>query len=255
MNYDDDGRVRLGHSGAFDLGAATAVTLLPAESLGIVVLTNAAPIGVPEAVSASFFDLVLKGKIEKDWLAVFGPIFAALAKPAYGTATDDTKPPALKSPPLPSETYLGTYRNDYFGDLEVVEQDGALLLRIGPKMNNDRHRAKSTAGTGRIGHGSATHQTANLCSKLNCASLPRPQGRAGALNLEDDSGRHEDLGTTEITEITERRIRRRETRPRRWMPLTDLPGILSVISVISVVGGVCVSVTLRCLTPRFPGVS
>ena len=24
-----------------------------------------------------------------------------------------------------------------------------------------------------------THQTANLCSKLNCASLPRPQGRAG----------------------------------------------------------------------------
>ena len=49
-----------------------------------------------------------------------------------------------------------------------------------------------------------THQTANLCSKLNCASLPRPQGRAGALNLEDDSGRHEDLGTTEVTEITER---------------------------------------------------
>ena len=24
--------------------------------------------------------------------------------------------------------------------------------------------------------GGATHQTANLCSKLNCASLPRPQG-------------------------------------------------------------------------------
>jgi CubicO group peptidase (beta-lactamase class C family) len=136
VNYDDDGRVRLGHSGAFDVGAATAVTLLPAASLGIVVLTNAAPIGVPEAVSASFFDLVLKGKIEKDWLEVFGPIFAALAKPAYGTATDYTKPPALKSPPLPSETYLGTYRNDYFGDLEVMEQNGALLLRIGPKMNS-----------------------------------------------------------------------------------------------------------------------
>ena len=40
------------------------------------------------------------------------------------------------------ETYLGTYRNDYFGDLEVVEQDGALLLRIGPKRNSFalRHR-------------------------------------------------------------------------------------------------------------------
>lgn len=136
VNYDDNGRVRLGHSGAFGLGAATAVTLLPAESLGIVVLTNAAPIGVAEAVSASFFDLVLNGKIEKDWLEVLQPIFDSLAKPAYGTATDYTKPPALKSPPLPLETYFGTYRNDYFGDLAVVEKDGALLLRLGPKRNS-----------------------------------------------------------------------------------------------------------------------
>lgn len=136
VNYEDDGRVRLGHSGAFDLGAATAVTLLPAEGLGIVVLTNAAPMGVPEAVGASFFDLVLEGKIEKDWLEAFRPIFAAMAKPPYGTETDYTKPPAAKSPPSPSETYLGTYRNDYFGDLEVVEKGGALLLRIGPKRSS-----------------------------------------------------------------------------------------------------------------------
>ena len=142
MNYQDDGRVRLGHSGGFDLGAATAVTLLPAESLGIVVLTNAAPIGVPEAVSAGFLDLVQKGKIEKDWLEVFQPVFAAMARPAYGTASDATKPPTPSSPPSPSETYLGIYRNDYFGDLEVVQQDEALLLRIGPKRKSFalRHR-------------------------------------------------------------------------------------------------------------------
>ena len=46
-------------------------------------------------------------------------------------------------------------------------------------LSTSRQRAKSTAGTERIGHGGATHQTANLCSKLNYASLPRPQGRAG----------------------------------------------------------------------------
>ena len=82
-----------------------------------------------------------------------------------------------------------------------------------------RHRARSTASTGRIGHGSATHQTASLWGKLNRASLPRPQVRAGALNLGDDLGRYEDLITTErpfgCPEITERRIRRRKTRPRR----------------------------------------
>src|SRR5208283_880226 len=31
----------------------------------------------------------------------------------------------------------------------------------------------------------AQYQTAYLCSKLNCASLPRPQGLAGPLNLGD----------------------------------------------------------------------
>jgi CubicO group peptidase (beta-lactamase class C family) len=133
VSYDDRGRVHLSHSGGFDLGAATAVTLLPSEGLGIVVLTNAAPIGVPEAISASFIDLVLRGKAEKDWLKFLQPLFAELSRPAYGNAVDYRKPPARKSPPLPWGTYLGTYRNPYFGDLEVVEQGGGLLLRLGPK--------------------------------------------------------------------------------------------------------------------------
>jgi CubicO group peptidase (beta-lactamase class C family) len=136
VNYDDKGRVGLGHSGGFDLGAATVVSLLPSEDLGIVVLTNGAPRGVPEAISASFFDLVLRGKIEKDWVEVFQHHFEALFKPAYGTATDYRKPPARKSPPLPAKAYLGTYGNAYYGDIEVVEKEGALLLRMGPKKTS-----------------------------------------------------------------------------------------------------------------------
>jgi CubicO group peptidase (beta-lactamase class C family) len=133
VSYDAGGRVQWSHSGAFALGAATAVALLPSEDLGILVLTNAAPVGAPEAVCAGFFDLVLKGKVEKDWLEELRPIFVAMSKPAYGTAADYSKPPADKSPPLPLDTYVGTYRNDYFGDLEIVEKDGALVLRVGPK--------------------------------------------------------------------------------------------------------------------------
>jgi hypothetical protein len=48
----------------------------------------------------------------------------------------------------------------------------------------------------------------NLCGELVCASLPRPQHEVVAPNLGDDSGKHEDHGTTESTEITERRTRR-----------------------------------------------
>lgn len=129
VSYDDQGRVRLGHSGGFELGAATVVNLIPSEHLGIVVLTNASPIGVPEALAASFLDLVLTGKTERDWVKLFGGLFEAAAdKP-----TDYSTPPAKKSPPLPADVYVAAYRNDYFGDIEIVEADGTLLLRSGPK--------------------------------------------------------------------------------------------------------------------------
>jgi CubicO group peptidase (beta-lactamase class C family) len=133
VSYDDKGRVRLSHSGAFDLGAATAVSLLPSEGLGIVVLTNAAPEGVPETIAASFFDLVLTGKVEKDWGALYRRAFKELSRPAYGTGTDYRRPPTQKSPRLPSEAYLGIYGNAYFGEIDVVEEDGQLSLRMGPK--------------------------------------------------------------------------------------------------------------------------
>lgn len=133
VSYDGRGRVRLGHSGAFDLGAATAVYLLPSEDLGIVALTNGSPIGVPESVCLSFLDLALEGKVERDWLAFVQPIFAAMNAPEYGTAVDYAKPPAQPSPALPPDVYVGSYRNDFFGDIEIVARKGGLVLRQGPK--------------------------------------------------------------------------------------------------------------------------
>ena len=41
-------------SGAFTLGAATTFHVIPSANVGIVVLTNAAPIGVPELLAAEF---------------------------------------------------------------------------------------------------------------------------------------------------------------------------------------------------------
>jgi CubicO group peptidase (beta-lactamase class C family) len=133
VGADNQGRVRLGHSGAFNLGAATTVYLLPSENLGIIVLTNAAPIGVVEAVALSFLDLALEGKVERDWRTFLEPIFAAINAPEYGTAVDYTKPPAQPSPALPLEAYVGTYRNDFFGEIELVSQNGGLILKQGPK--------------------------------------------------------------------------------------------------------------------------
>src|SRR5262249_9809685 len=100
VGHDPAGRLTLNHSGAFDLGAATFVALVPGEGLGIVVLTNGAPIGVPEAVALSFLDLVHDGKLGRDWFATMTPAFAELARPRYGTRGGYQEEPAGKPPPL-----------------------------------------------------------------------------------------------------------------------------------------------------------
>jgi CubicO group peptidase (beta-lactamase class C family) len=134
IDYDPEGRVHWGHSGGFDLGAATCVNLLPAQQLGIVALTNTQPIGVPEAVNRSFLDLVLTGKVEKDWLTLYGQLMATALAPIYGTAVDYTKPPAQPSAALPSTAYVARYRNDLFGPIEIIIGDQGLWLKLGPQQ-------------------------------------------------------------------------------------------------------------------------
>ena len=133
VSYDDQGRVFWKHSGAFFLGERTEVALLPAEDLGIAVLSNAAPTGIPEGMNQSFFDLLLKGKLEKDWIKLANQMFEEMVKNSVGYTTDYAKPPARVSPALPFEAYAGAYHNTYFGDVEIAPKDGALLLRLGPK--------------------------------------------------------------------------------------------------------------------------
>jgi CubicO group peptidase (beta-lactamase class C family) len=133
VSCDEKGRVFWSHSGAFVLGVRTEVVLLPSEQVGIAVLSNASPTGVPEGMTKSFFDLLLRGKIEKDWVDLGNRLFTEQMKTDTGYATDYSSPPAPKSPALPFDAYIGVFRNAYFGDMEIVEKDRALVLRMGPK--------------------------------------------------------------------------------------------------------------------------
>jgi len=133
VNYTSEGLVRLSHSGAFNLGAATVVNMLPGESLGIVVLTNAHPIGLPESIAASFLDLVQFANIQRDYFALYRPIFATVIDaPNYGTLVDYSNPPANRLSALPATAYLGTYRNNYFGEIAIAAREGKLALLLGP---------------------------------------------------------------------------------------------------------------------------
>ena len=132
VGYDDHGRLTLSHSGAFDLGAATSVTLLPSEQLGLVALTNAAPVGVPEAVSRTFLDIAQDGKPSVDWLGLFGKLFAQLDQQGR-SKVDYSKPPAHPVPARPQRAYIGTYASTYYGRLTVRAGAHGLVMRLGPR--------------------------------------------------------------------------------------------------------------------------
>jgi CubicO group peptidase (beta-lactamase class C family) len=108
VNYDTEGRLRLGHSGAFALGAGTCVLLF------------------------TFTDLALYGKATQEWLQLFKKLFANPAAVGVTFGADYSRPPTSPTPPLANNAYLGTYTNKFFGDIQIVEKDSGLAIVEGP---------------------------------------------------------------------------------------------------------------------------
>lgn len=133
VDRDDAGRLFLRHSGEFNLGIRTEVALLPREKLGIAILTNAAPTGLPEGITETFFDLVLLGRPRRDWVAFANGVFERMDQEARSAVGDYSKLSAVCSPPLPFAAYVGRFENPYFGSLEIVPEQEGLVLRLGPK--------------------------------------------------------------------------------------------------------------------------
>ena len=136
MNVADDyaGRVRLSHSGAFLQGASTTFALLPSANVGIVVLTNGMPIGVPEAVVNYFLDYVEAGSVQDDWLSLYGQLLAGMYVNPSKLA--GKQPPAHPVPAKPDSFYTGTYDNPYYGSVRIVSAGGSLHLLIGPRPDD-----------------------------------------------------------------------------------------------------------------------
>ncbi len=134
VGHDPSGRPRLGHSGAFALGAGTTVTLYPEDDIGIVVLTNGAPYGLAEATAQSFFDLLFnRGELARDWLDAYFDLFSALWAEERAFMRDYSYPPLSPAPARGDEAYCGTYSNPYFGTLRVTAGPAGLTIWLGPR--------------------------------------------------------------------------------------------------------------------------
>lgn len=124
-------RTQFSHSGAFDLGAATNFVIIPSADVAIVVLTNAAPTGVAETLTAEFSDLVQFGRVREDWRRLYAQAFAPSERP-FGELAGK-QPPADAAPPRPLRSYTGTYANTYWGPAVITEAGGTLTVSLGPR--------------------------------------------------------------------------------------------------------------------------
>lgn len=172
-----------GHAGAFSLGARTLVTLYPDADIGIVVLANAFPTGVPEGLADDFFDLVFEGRQEKEWMESWNALFGGMFAPAIAAARESLTPPAAPLPAAPLEAYEGRYANAYVGTAEVAKAGEGLELRLGPD------------GQARF---PLTHVSRDVFSYTPAPELPDlasavtftlgADGKAGAVRIDDLDG-------------------------------------------------------------------
>lgn len=112
-------------------GGATQFFLFPDLHLGIIVLTNGWPAGVPQAVIATFDDLVRLGRSSRDWLRVATEQTAPLTTATF--TIDGRSRPPRPAPARRLASYIGTYRNPYVGTARVSVENGTLILALGPR--------------------------------------------------------------------------------------------------------------------------
>lgn len=103
----------------------------PSADVAIVALTNAAPVGVAETLTAEFTDLVEFGEVRQDWRRLYADAFAGMDR-VFGQLAGE-QPPAQPRPPRPLDSYTGTYANEYWGPATVTDSGGVLTVSLGPR--------------------------------------------------------------------------------------------------------------------------
>lgn len=127
---DYRGRKLVSHTGGL-AGMTSQITLVPAEKVGIVVLTNSEQ-DLMAALTYRLLDDVLGApKPRTDWVAAFGRAAelehaqADSIRRAARAARD-----SLSKPSLPLARYAGRYRDELYGDASVALEAGRLVLRF-----------------------------------------------------------------------------------------------------------------------------
>lgn len=128
--YLEGGRTRVEKDGLFSHGIATQITVWPEEKMALVVMTNRFPEGnlVTGSVSNGWNELYSTGRIDTDW---YSNAEKHLQQAFDAMTPEPVERPADPKPARDPAYYTGTYTQDYYGTVRVVEESGKLVVYPG----------------------------------------------------------------------------------------------------------------------------
>ncbi|MBM4167834.1 MAG: serine hydrolase [Ignavibacteria bacterium] len=126
---DYRGYKTVSHTGGLP-GYVSRLTLIPELKLGVTVLTNQESGGAFNAITYYVLDRFLNAP-KHDWLSAFkrGEIRAdsmAMAAEQRAAGSRDS----ISKPSLALAGYSGTYRDAWYGDITIGQEDGKMILRF-----------------------------------------------------------------------------------------------------------------------------
>jgi CubicO group peptidase (beta-lactamase class C family) len=130
---DYRGRKVVSHGGGLD-GMISQTAMMPAENLGVVVLTNSES-SVSSFLRNKIFDVFLDAP-KRDWSAeALERVKQAKPRDADEQKKIDAARKTDTKSSLALKDYAGTYSSEMYGDVTIVEENGKLVLRLAPAPN------------------------------------------------------------------------------------------------------------------------
>ncbi len=137
------------HGGGY-MGTAAYLALLPEKRLGMVILANAAEgHALSDVLNVSLFDRALGVEDPPDLLPAYVERIERRAHRLAERRDQPGTPITTAHLSLPAPAYLGTYRNDHWGDLTLALEGGEMVARLGI-MRLAVHAGDGGRDTGRL---------------------------------------------------------------------------------------------------------
>jgi len=109
-------------------GCKTMVAIVPEAKVGIVILSNLIDSSLPDALAFRFLDMYL-GNPDVDWSR---EMLASMKEGMKRVETELPVPPEDALPAMSLQKYVGDYQNAVYGQINISEKKGGLVLTIGP---------------------------------------------------------------------------------------------------------------------------